>query len=187
MASGDAPKPSNGDGHSSQQSPSRNGFALDTAMQDHAVPRVMSHTERLLREAVCPKTLPCDEAAAAISAGVTLGDRLLLDGTASVHRLSVHAAPKTMRRLSSSMQRLSSVGTSLRSSLYRSGIDDTQQPNTLPTGTDGAATGSRRACMPPPAPAPIASEAAAAAIEAAKARRRASLKNHELIDPVIWT
>ena len=49
-----------------------------------------SRLEETFREAVCPKTLaePAEEEEATMGAAVTLGDALLVDGTASVRRLT---------------------------------------------------------------------------------------------------
>jgi hypothetical protein len=116
----------------------------------------MSVTERLIRDAVgmWADTSDSEEDDDETGNTVRLSDRLLLDGTASISRLSNAAAPQTMKRLSTMRRSLTGAKPS----------DET--------------TTRKSSAQPPPPPAPIQSEASAAAIEAAK-QRRASLKAAE--------
>ncbi len=115
----------------------------------------MSVTERLIRDAVGMWADTSDsEDDDETGNTVRLSDRLLLDGTASISRLSNAAAPQTMKRLSTMRRSLTGAKPS----------DET--------------TTRKSSAQPPPPPAPIQSEASAAAIEAAK-QRRASLKAAE--------
>lgn len=125
--------------------------------------RRMSQAERLFREAVCPQTLPDSEIEHALADGLTLGDRLLLDGSASLRRLSLHAAPATMKRLS--VLRVSSVVTSPSQ-------EDSQQLVDGAGASTGGSPSRRRSSLPPPPPPPIESEEASAAREAAQIRRQ---------------
>lgn len=113
----------------------------------------MSKTERLFREAVCPQTLPEDvgNVEDEETGRISWADRLLLDGTASIRRISVAKAPETVKRLSA-------VGKSLRLSS---------------SSMDGDATGrtSSAARVPPPPPPPIQTLEASRALQEAQLRR----------------